>query len=149
MTCTRNWKKALSFGLIGVLALLTMPLLNESANTSANALMAPDIKITVVPPRGPGGADSPMVTIGGTTNGVDFSKHKVVIYVRTDKWYVQPFANNPYTNIAQDGKWENDTRLGHEYAALLVKSSYPPPPQPRVLPQVGGDVLATFRVEGK
>lgn len=125
-----------------------MPLLNESGNTSANALMAPSIRITVVPARGPGG-DTPMVTIAGTAHGVDFNKHKVVVYARTDKWYVQPYIKEPYTNIADDGKWETDTRTGNEYAALLVKSNYPPPAQPRVLPQVGGDVLATVRVDGK
>ena len=90
-----------------------------------------------------------MLTIAGTAHGVDFKKHKVVVYARTDKWYVQPYIKEPYTNIADDGKWETDTRTGSEYAALLVKSSYPPPPQPKVLPQVSGEVVATFRVEGK
>ena len=144
----RSWKKALTFALIGLLALLTMPLLNERNQTGANTLMAPSVRIIVVPRRGKGG-DEDTATIGGTASGVDFSKHKVVVYARTDKWYVQPLITQPYTNIADDGKWETDTHLGQEYAALLVKSNYPPPPQPRVLPQVGGDVLATFRVEGK
>lgn len=144
----RSWNKALPYGLIGLLALLTTPLLNESGNTSANMLMAPSIKITLVPRRGAGG-DTEMATIGGTASGVDFSKCKVVVFARADKWYVQPYINAPYTSIADDGKWETDTFLGYEYAALLVKSGYKPPAKTSVLPQIGGDVLATFRVQGK
>lgn len=90
-----------------------------------------------------------MGTIGGTTSGVEFNKCKVIIFAHTDQWYVEPYVNSPYTSIAEDGKWKNDTFLGYEYAVLLVKSSYKPPSKTRVLPQVGGEVLATERAEAK
>lgn len=144
----RSWKKALTLGLIGLLTLIALPLLNKSGRTSANITMAPSIKITLVPRRGTGGGDD-MGTIGGTASGVDFNKSRVIIFAHTDQWYVEPYVNSPYTSIAEDGKWENDTFLGYEYAALLVKSSYKPPAKTRVLPQVGGDVLATVRAQAK
>jgi hypothetical protein len=147
----RSWNRAFTYGLIGSLALVTFLILNESDNTSANTLFAPTIKITLVPRRGPGG-DGEMATIGGSTGGIEPSKCKckVVVYARTDKWYVQPYIKSPHTTITDDGSWQTDTHLGYEYAALLVNSNYKnPPPETRVLPQVGGDVLATVRVEAK
>lgn len=144
----RSWKKTLTLGLIGLLVLIALPLSSESAKTSANSTMAPSIKITLVPRRGTGGGDD-MGTIGGTASGVDFNKCKIIIFAHTDQWYVQPYVNSPYTSIAENGKWENDTFLGYEYAALLVKSGYKPPAKTRVLPQVGGDVLDTARAQAK
>ena len=78
----------------------------------------PGIEITTVPPKG-GGPDS-NGTIAGRANGVRGKAFRVIVYARTDKWYVQPFADSPHTSIGDNGDWETDTHLGNEYAALLV-----------------------------
>ena len=143
-----TWKKALTYALIGLSAVITVTLFSKSGHSSANGLMAPNINITLVPRRGTGGSEE-TATIGGAASGADFSKSKVVVFARTNKWYVQPYINAPYTSIADDGKWQTDTHLGFEYAALLVRSGYKPPATTSVLPQIGGDVLASVRVEGK
>jgi hypothetical protein len=103
-----------------------------------------EIRITQVPPRG-GGPDA-VETIAGTVKGVNFSQHKILLYARTNKWYVQPYADSPYTMINQQGKWTADTHLGSEYAALLVRSSHSDAPaSTNTLPPVGGDVIAIER----
>jgi hypothetical protein len=109
----------------------------------------PDIQITLVPPSG-GGPDR-LERIAGTVSGVNLKecKCKVVIFALTNVWWVQPFADSPDTSIDGNGRWENDTHLGREYAALLVKNSYKPRPTTSELPQVGGDVLAADRERAK
>ena len=95
--------------------------------------------------------------VGTTTNAP--AGARVILFTQTDKWYVQPYANPtdtaptaPYTTLDKDGRWESDTHLGSEYAALLVKRSeppYKPPSATGVLPALGGDILAITRVEGR
>jgi hypothetical protein len=100
-----------------------------------------EIHITQVPPRGSG--PDRVETIAGTVKGVDFSQYKVLLYARTDKWYVQPYIDSPYTAISKDGRWRADTHLGSEYAALLVKSSHSnAAATANTLPPIGGDVAA-------
>jgi len=86
--------------------------------------------------------------MAGTVSGVNREECRVVVFARTNTWYVQPYAASPYTTIS-NGKWETDTHLGDEYAALLVKSSYKPTATTDTLPKVGGDVLAIVRVPAK
>lgn len=100
----------------------------------------PSITITETPPAG-AGADW-LGTIAGKVQGINVKASKVVIFAYGDTWYVQPWADSPYTEIGSDGKWETDTHLGFKYAALLVKSSYRPPARTSRLPKVGGNVLA-------
>lgn len=104
----------------------------------------PAVKISSIPtnlPPGDGSTDD----ITGTVTGVKPGDHKVVIYAYGDKWYVQPYAASPLTDIAEDGKWEAKTHGGLEYAVLLVKPSFKPPAQAQSLPSVGGDVLAVAK----
>ena len=92
-----------------------------------------------------------MATIAGTVSGVqDESKVKVVIYCYTGgKWWVQPYADNPYTDV-QGGKWSTDIHLGHQYAALLVNpSTYKPTATAHNLPGIGHGVLARVQVNGR
>ena len=102
-----------------------------------------NIKITItIVPTNPPGESMASEPIKGTVRDANHKEHKVVIYVRVgDKWYVQPYAASPYTNIGEDGKWESETHGGMEFAALLVKSSYKPSATLGSLPAVGGDVL--------
>lgn len=107
----------------------------------------PGIKITDIPSRGAG--PDAVERIAGTVSGVNTKECKVIIFAHTDTWYVQPYIASSDTTIADDGKWENDSHLGSEYAALLVKTSYKPPATTGVLPTTGGAVLAITIVKAK
>jgi hypothetical protein len=72
--------------------------------------------------------------------------YKVVIYTHADQWYVQPLADDPYTDIAPDGRWSNWTHLGRRYAVLVVRPAYRPSAKTQALPKVGGDVIARAEV---
>jgi hypothetical protein len=119
----------------------------ESQEPKKSTQTSPSITITRVPPAG-AGSDS-FGTIAGKVQGVNVEECKVVIFAYVDIWYVQPWANSPYTEIDEDGSWETDIHLGFEYAALLVKSSYKPPATTSTLPQSGGDVLAIAKATPK
>jgi hypothetical protein len=108
---------------------------------------APNVSITIVPPWDPGGPDR-LARIGGVVSGVACDC-KIVVFARGDVWYVQPWVAAPDTTIGRDGKWENDTHLGTEYAALLVRSRYKAPSTTGILPAVSGDIVAITRVPGK
>lgn len=102
---------------------------------------APVVRITEVPPAG-AGPDSRGSIRGTVKNLQDSEPYKIVIYAFTDKWYVQPVADQPFTDIAADGTWSNWTHLGSAYAALIVRLPYTPPAVTEALPAVGGTVLA-------
>ena len=121
----------------------------SQSTASGQEAAKPSIQITLVPPSG-GGPDR-LERIAGTVSGVNLKecKCKVVIFALTNVWWVQPFADSPDTPIDSNGKWENDTHLGREYAALLVKDSYKPPSTTGELPQIGGAVLAVARARAK
>ncbi|MEK6409800.1 MAG: glycoside hydrolase family 16 protein [Acidobacteriota bacterium] len=125
---------------------LALPVLGQSKNR-VKRNPNPSIAITRVPSKGAG--PDRMEPIAGTVDGVNAKDCRVVVFARTNTWYVQPYAASPYTTISNDRKWETDTHLGDEYAALLVKSSYNPPATTDTLPEVAGDVLAIVRVSAK
>jgi hypothetical protein len=110
----------------------------------------PKIAITGIPHAGQGGP-GPTEEISGTASGPDLRELRIVIYAFAgDQWWVQPTAANPMTSIdVSSGKWETDTHLGRNYAALLVRKSYKAPATADSVPAVGGDVLATDTVAGK
>jgi hypothetical protein len=124
---------------------------NRSDQTTGNVAgtdaKKPSIKITDVPSKGAG--PDTAETIAGTVGGVNVNECKVVIFARTDVWYVQPYTAAPDTQIRADGTWQSDTHLGSEYAALLVKNSYKPPATTGTLPGVSGAVLAIDRAAAK
>lgn len=129
-----------------VLALVAIPL-GGHVNGQGAEKNKPSITITVVPPWDPGGPDK-MAPIEGTVTNAE-QGCKVVIYAHGDVWYVQPYVAAPHTTIEKDGQWHNDTHLGTEYAALLVRASYKPPATTGTLPAVRESVLAMTRVPGK
>ena len=71
-----------------------------------------------------------------------------MIYARSGGWYIQPYADQPFTQIQPDGAWSNSTHLGTEYAALLVDPGYEPPPLTVTLPKEDRDVVAVVVKEG-
>jgi signal transduction histidine kinase len=128
---------------IGVVCLLAV--LITGCAVSSN--VQPSIEITTVPPAEKGGGRE-RDEIKGHVKGAS-SEQKIVLYARSGAWYVQPFADQPFTKIEADSSWGNTTHLGTEYAALLVTSDYQPAPITSTLPAPGHGVVAVTIVEGR
>jgi len=64
--------------------------------------------------------------VSGTANVFDTSETKVVLWAKTDRWYVQPSIAEPFTIIQGNGTWSNSTYPWERMVALLVDSSYVP-----------------------
>jgi hypothetical protein len=109
--------------------------------------LKPSIQITLIPRKGSGPDDTER--IAGTVSGASELDCKVVIFAHTDTWYVQPWVVSYDTPIGKDCKWDNDTHLGFEYAALLVKKSFKTTSPVAILPNVGGSVLDLTKVPAK
>jgi len=73
----------------------------------------------------------------------------VVIYSKTDDFWVQPTAKDPLTTIAADGTFESQIHLGSEYIVLLVDNNFQPPAQTPILPRSEGHIYASIRVPGR
>jgi signal transduction histidine kinase len=99
-----------------------------------------------VPPAERGGGPA-LERISGTVRNA-LPAHRVVLFARSGAWYVQPYADQPFTPILPDSTWTNSTHLGTEYAALLVEPGYVPPPYIAELPHEGGGIVALTIVEG-
>jgi signal transduction histidine kinase len=106
----------------------------------------PSIKFVTVPRADKGGVIEQDV-ISGTVSGAR-SGQRVVLFARSGAWYVQPWADQPFTDVQPDSTWSNSTHLGTEYAALLVDAGYIPQAMTYVLPVEGGGVVAVASVEG-
>jgi len=107
---------------------------------------APAIAFDQIPEAAPGGARD-MATISGRVTGA-VPGQRIVLYARTEGWWVQPLASDPYTTITPDATWRSSTHLGAEYAALLVDPGYEPPPRTDALPAAGNGVVAVATVVG-
>ena len=106
----------------------------------------PSIEVTRIPDAEVGGGPA-LQTITGRVTGAG-AEDRVVLFARSGEWYVQPFIDQPYTKIQDDFTWSNSTHLGTEYAALLVRPGYVPPPVTSELPKVDENVLAVVTVNG-
>ena len=100
------------------------------------------LKFTNVPSQGHG-PDSAGIIKGRVEGLTRPEMYKIVIYAHTDRWYIQPFADQPITNIDSNGTWEASTHLGNRYAALVVKHTFSPLSTPEELPPTGDDILAS------
>src|SRR5215203_1550652 len=100
----------------------------------------PSIELTTVPEAAAGGSER-TAKITGRVAGARPGFH-VVIYAKTNVWWIQPLTVQPFTPVAADGTWQNSTHLGTEYAALLVDGDFRPAPRMDALPQTGGSLLA-------
>jgi hypothetical protein len=106
----------------------------------------PSIVFTRVPPVGEGSQDM-LETIQGIVTGARPGQ-RIVLFSRSGKWWIQPFATHPFTEIQPDSTWKNSIHPGFSYAALLVDSRYRPSSTMSSLPQKGGPVLAAATVPG-
>ncbi len=124
---------------------------HQTANNerAAQQPSAPTISFTRVPSAG-GGPDQ-MEPIAGIVSGVNVKECdcKIVLFALTNVWWVQPYADAPFTDIKKDGQFETSIHLGSKYAALLVKPSYKPPATTAKLPSVDEAVLAVATVDAR
>ena len=129
-----------------LLAMVCIVLCSCHAQPGANSLVKPKIEFTDVPLAANG--DTIKVTrIEGRVIGAQPGQ-QIVLYARAGTaWWVQPFANQPFTTIQPDSRWGSSTHPGTDYAALLVGSDFQPPARVDALPTVG--VLATAVTRGK
>ncbi|MGC4051775.1 MAG: glycoside hydrolase family 16 protein [Paludibaculum sp.] len=106
----------------------------------------PSIEFTEIPASGFGGPK----LIGALAGRVKGAKpgQKLVLYARSGVWWVQPFANLPFTSIQPDSTWKSPTHMGTEYAALLVDSDFSPSMTMPHLPTRGDKISAIARVTG-
>ncbi len=125
-------------------AVCLLVLVISGCSTSSN--VEPSIKITTIPHAEKGGGRE-LAVISGNVRGAS-SGQLIVLYARSGAWYVQPFADRPFTTPGQNSTWTNSTHLGTEYAALLVQADYVPPPVAFTLPSTGNGVVALTVVDG-
>jgi hypothetical protein len=134
----KNFARALTLILVAGLALHGC----HSKKTSAG----PSIEFTRVPQAAEGSPDK-LDIIEGRVTGVR-PELQIVLYARSEKWWVQPLANEPFTKLRPDSTWTNSTHLGTEYAALLVETGFRPATTLDALPTRGGSVAAVAIVKG-
>ena len=106
----------------------------------------PSITFTQVPVASEGGPDT-LGTFSGRVTGSKPGQH-IVLYAKSNTWYVQPNTRQPYTAIQPDGSWSSAIHLGGQYAALLVAPGFQPNPILMALPAVGKDVVVIATVNG-
>ena len=129
--------------------LLGVSALFAGCHSSGNGLGSgahPEIEFTSVPLAGP---DNPgkVSAIEGRVMGAQAGQ-KIVIYARGQTtWWVQPLANQPFTQIRANSTWSSSTHPGTEYAALLVGPDFQPPLTTDVLPMDG--VFASAVTKGE
>ncbi len=111
------------------------------ASVSAYAVRfttSPEIRVIGSP-----GTDPELRNVSGVIDGLgDPEKYKIVLYARTDHWYVQPFLSQTSTDITANGAWAGETHFGNAYGALVVDLDYYPEPVVDALPPLGGKVKA-------
>lgn len=106
----------------------------------------PSVEFSRVPRAEAGGTEK-LDDIEGRVEGARPGQ-RIVLYARSGAWYVQPFADHPFTEIRPDSTWKSPTHLGTDYAALLVEPGYSPPARADELPGPGGGVVAVAAVPG-
>lgn len=103
--------------------------------TSASS--GPEPMVTLNPPA-PGATQ-----LSGHAYNVNPKSTAVVIYALTNQWYVQPFADAPFTTINSDGSWVNSTNPWNTLVILLVDpATYTPAATEITNPALDPGVLA-------
>lgn len=116
---------------------------------SARPSSAPSIEFSRLPRADDGGTESQAFIEGHVDGGSP--GQQIVLFAKSGSglWWVQPFADHPFTAVRPDLQWRNSTHLGTEYAAVLVEPGYLPPETTPRLPQKGGAVLAVATARGE
>ena len=64
--------------------------------------------------------------VNGYANITDTTLYKIVLWAKTDRWYIQPLFSEPYSIIQSSGLWSNTTNQWNRLTALLVDTNYIP-----------------------
>ena len=106
----------------------------------------PTIEFNGVPVAG---ADDPgkVSSIKGRVTGAEPGQRIVLYSKGAATWWVQPFADHPFTEIHSDSTWKSMTHPGTQYAALLVGPAFNPPPTADELPTAGVFAVAVTHGE--
>src|SRR6202453_3303211 len=139
-SCNSFKKRRLRFSLVIVSVLL-------AGCNSKSVPSKPTLQITLVPPANPGGPVQ-LDFIEGRANGAKPGQ-QIVLYARSGIWWIQPFANQPFTEIQPDSTWRNSTHLGTDYIAMLVEPGFHPATKLPALPAEGNGVIAIATSKGK
>jgi hypothetical protein len=110
-----------------------------------SATVQPVVVFTKLPPFETEGSEK-LDAIEGRVTGAHPGQ-RIVLYARSGEWWIQPFADRPFTTIQADSSWKASTHPGTAYAAVLVDSSFRPTPKTDVLPEKGGPILAINSVQ--
>src|ERR1700750_1510262 len=73
---------------------------------------APSIEFTNIPLSEEGGTRR-LDPLEGKVTGARPGQF-IVLYAHSGAWYVQPYADQPFTTIQPDSTWRNSTHLGTE-----------------------------------
>jgi hypothetical protein len=113
----------------------------------SSVVPVPAIHIGQVPPQvRTGGA---LVDIGGEVRSADLPSCRVIVYTRTDQWYIQPDRDGAI-DLDSQGHWRGQIHGGSRYAAMLVSQTFQPPLTTDTLPQEDAvHVLAIDEVDGR
>jgi len=114
---------------------------------SRDSVASPTITFTMIPPAAEGGRER-VATLSGRVTGA-LPGQRIVVYAKSGPWWVQPWPDQPFTQVQADSSWTLSTHLGFEYAALLVSPGYQPPATMDLPPAVGPGVLAVASVKGE
>lgn len=104
----------------------------------------PSIRFTRVPFAEAAGPNE-LRTIEGRVIGGAPGQVVVLYALDATTWWVQPFADRPFTKVQADSTWSNSTHPGIEYAALLVGPDFHPPLTTHELPTQGVFASATSK----
>ena len=140
--------RCLSRSALPALAAAWLAIFALTACRPARPNATPAIKFNRVPRSSDGGTETEGL-IEGHVEGARQGE-EIVLFARSGGlWWVQPFADHPFTEIRSDDRWQNSTHLGTEYAALLVQPGYRPPETAEQLPQPGAGVVAVVTAKGE
>ncbi|MBT3185588.1 MAG: hypothetical protein HN342_13805 [Nitrospina sp.] len=63
--------------------------------------------------------------VSGTVTNVDPDDVWVIVFVRTDKWYIQPYADErAYLTVNSDGTYETWIRNWNQISAFVIRKGY-------------------------
>ena len=123
----------------------------QVAAVSAPAPVGTKLTVTKIPQYSEAGGPTETDRIEGVVSGVRGEDVRIVVFAKTNTWYVQPLANAFMTAVGSGGKWSCETHLGVQYAVLLVRPEYSSRVRPVIddLPLKGGDILDVLVVEAR
>ncbi len=141
----RITKRVILFMLLPAAAMILYFLTLWQPNHPSPEPIPPTVRLTDVPCGKRASDDNGMISgqIEGLSNP---QQYKIVIYARTNIWFVQPTEADPLTDVMSDGTWTNSTNPGRYFVALLVEPPYTPRPQAEALPSIGGAILAKSKI---